>query len=260
MKIKRSYLLMGMRSTLVLLLFVGMSSLSLVWRLLRLPALSCMPRFIHRSFLKIMGIDVHIEGTIHQGQTLFVSNHCAWLDIAVLGAHLFYASFVSKGEVQRWPLVGMLCWWQQTIFIDRRALSRAREQSSMLAQKLRAGRCIILFPEGTTSDGNRVLPFKSSLFEVVYQANVKELMVQPISVAYYGIDGNPMGRTWRPFYAWYGNMAFLPHLIIMFGLGRCQIRVVFHEPVRADTFTSRKQLAAHCQNVSNVGLQTSLYG
>ncbi|MBC6444269.1 MAG: 1-acyl-sn-glycerol-3-phosphate acyltransferase [Alphaproteobacteria bacterium GM202ARS2] len=260
MRLKQSYLLIGVRSLFILLLFVGMSGLSLVWRLFRLSPLPCMPRFIHRSFLLIMGIDVTMEGTIHRGHTLFVSNHCAWLDIAVLGAQLFHASFVSKGEVQRWPLVGLLCWWQETIFIDRRALSRTREQRSMLADKMQAGRSIILFPEGTTSDGNRVLPFKSSLFDVAYQDGAANMMVQPISIAYYGIDGNPMGRVWRPFYAWYSDMAFMPHLMTMLGLGRCNIRVIFHEPVRPDAFPSRKQLATYCQGVCDVGLRTSLYG
>jgi 1-acyl-sn-glycerol-3-phosphate acyltransferase len=104
---------------------------------------------------------------------------------------------------------------------------------------------LILFPEGTSSDGKSVLPFKSALFSVA-EVGGSALPVQSISLSYSGLDGLPMGRNWRSHYAWYGDMELADHIWIALGLGRATVTVVFHPPVSLESLPSRKALADHC--------------
>ena len=106
---------------------------------------------------------------------------------------------------------------------------------------------LILFPEGTSDDGNHILPFKSALLSVAeFRAKGEPLTVQPVSLTYSRVDGVPIGRHLRPFYAWYGDMDLLGHAAGLVGLGRLTVTVSFHPPVTIDEFGSRKALAQHC--------------
>ena len=127
--------------------------------------------------------------------------------------------------------------------------------------RLEAGENLILFPEGTSSDGNAVLPFKSALFSVAQvEPHGQPLLVQPVSLAYTLLDGMPIGRALRPYFAWYGDMMLAPHFWEVAGLGRATVDVVFHPPVSIQEYGSRKALADHCQAVVARGVSAANAG
>lgn len=220
-----------------------------------------LPRFYHRTCARILGIDLVVRGERSSARpTLFVSNHSSYLDITVLGG-LVQASFVAKADVARWPFFGLLARLQETVFVERAARSAVGAQRDQMAARLDAGDNLILFPEGTSSDGNRVLPFKTALFSVATRAGgTSPLTVQPVSVTATALDGVPLGRAMRPVYAWYGDMELAPHLWRMIGLGRLTLEVEFHPPVTVDAFASRKALADHCRRSVADGVERAISG
>lgn len=227
--------------------------------LLKSPLAERLPRFYHRLVCRILGIVIERRGAESSARpTLFVANHTSYLDIEILGASI-PGFFVSKADVDGWPLFGWLARLQRTVFIDRKRRS-IRDQRDALSARLRAGERLILFPEGTSGDGQRLLPFKSALFGAVTEAAGQDITVQPVSVAYLRLDGMPLGRSYRPLFAWYGDMALAPHLWTMLGLGRLGVRVTFHPAVSAVAFPSRKALAEHCAAVIAAGLSAALTG
>jgi 1-acyl-sn-glycerol-3-phosphate acyltransferase len=224
------------------------------------PLARRLPRFYHGLCCRILGIELELRGAPSPARpTLFVVNHTSYLDIAILGAAI-PASFVAKSEVAGWPLFGWLAKLQRTVFVDRRARSTAVQRDA-IRDRLDAGDSLILFPEGTSGDGTRVLPFKSALFSAAdYDGAGGALPVQPVSVAYVRLDGLPLGRFFRPFFAWYGDMDLAPHLWTMMGLGTLSVLVTFHAPVTLASFGSRKALAAHCHRVIAEGVSAALAG
>jgi len=227
---------------------------------LRSPLANRLPRVYHRWSCRILGLRVKVKGEISpQRPALFVANHTSYLDIEILGS-LIDGSFIAKTEVAQWPLFGWLAKLQRSVFIDRRARHAAHHRDSIRG-RLDSGDRLILFPEGTSGDGNRVLPFKSALFSVAeYEGSAGPLTVQPVSVAYARLDGIPLGRSYRPFFAWYGDMALASHLWAMLGLGTAGIDVVFHPPVTLAQFGSRKALSEHCYRTISAGLASALAG
>ena len=219
-----------------------------------------LPRLYHRWCCRIMGFRLNVAGKRSTNRpTLFVANHTSYVDIEILGA-LVEGSFVAKSEVARWPLFGWLAKLQRTVFVDRRVRSTAVQRDA-ISQRLDQGDDLILFPEGTANDGNSVLPFKSALFSVAsYTGPHGPLPVQPVSVAYARLDGIPLGRFHRPFFAWYGDMTLAPHLWTMLGLGVVDIDVTFHPPVTLAQFGSRKALAEHCHGVIAAGVASGRAG
>ncbi len=213
---------------------------------LRLPLARRLPRFYHRTTCRLLGIRLEIAGQRSRRRpTLFVANHSSYLDISIYGA-LIGGSFVAKQEIADWPLFGLLAKLQRSIFVDRTATRDAREQMARIHRRLQSRGNLILFPEGTSSDGNRVLPFKSALLAAAEQpVRGKPLTVQPVAIAYTHLDGIPIGNHLRPMFAWYGDMDLLPHLWQFAGLGRLTVTVTFGAPVSAADFASRKDLTAH---------------
>jgi lyso-ornithine lipid O-acyltransferase len=210
------------------------------------PLARRLPRLYHRCSVWLLGFRLNVAGTRSRvAPTLFVANHVSFIDIEVLGA-VIEGCFISKAEVARWPFFGWLAKLQRTVFVDRRVRSTA-DQRDAIRDRLDRADNLILFPEGTTGDGNRVLPFKSALFSVAdYRGVNGPLVVQPVSIAYVRLDGIPLGRFYRPFFAWYGDMEFAPHLWTMLGLGTVAVDLQFHPPVTLAEFGSRKTLAEHC--------------
>ena len=190
--------------------------------------------------------------------TLFVANHVSYTDIMVLGA-LIEGSFVAKAEVARWPLFGRLAKLQRSVFVDRRMRS-TKDQRGSMADRLHRGDNLILFPEGTSSDGLRVLPFKSALFSAADLGGNRAVLVQPVSVAYTKLDGMPITRHQRPFFAWYGDMDLASHMWHLFGLGTVSVVVQFHAPLDPAEFPSRKALAEHCRRVIATAVSAALSG
>ncbi len=214
-------------------------------------------QFYWRGVCRLFGIQVTKIGIPALRPCLFVANHTSYIDIAVLGAHL-PASFVAKKEIATWPVFGFLARLQRTVFVERKA-RHAKTQNDMLGARLGIMDNLILFPEGTSGDGTRVLQFKSTLFSMAVPEAVREkITVQPVSIAYTHLDGMPLSRYLRPFFAWYGDMSLIPHLYRMAGIGRIHVILSFHSPVSPASLVSRKALSDYCQKQVITGIKKSL--
>ncbi|MEM6681312.1 MAG: lysophospholipid acyltransferase family protein [Pseudomonadota bacterium] len=192
---------------------------------------------------------------------LFVVNHVSWLDIPLLGASL-PGSFVAKNEIADWGLFGTLARLQRTIFVSRERRTQSAVQRNAIVEHLREGHNVILFPEGTSSAGNGVLAFKSALFSVTEAARDAGVtpIIQPISLAYTDVNAIPLVRAIRHKISWVGDMEFLPHLVQVMRLSQISATVHFHEPLKLADFSSRKQLAQHCQRVVAKGVRLANSG
>jgi 1-acyl-sn-glycerol-3-phosphate acyltransferase len=219
-----------------------------------------LPLFYHRHAAAILGFRLDIRGRPSGDRpTLFVTNHMSYADIEIFGSVL-RGSFIAKNEVRGWPLFGTLAKLQRTVFVDRRVRSSADQRDS-LTQRLQQGGNLILFPEGTTSDGQCVLPFKSALFAAAeVECQGRKVTVQPVGIAYTRLNGVPLGRDMRPFLAWYGDMTMFGHLWAMAGLGVVDVVVQFYPPVTIEKFGSRKKLAEHCRQVIAEGVAAANAG
>jgi len=219
-----------------------------------------LPLWYHGRCCRILGLEVQRRGRqSRKHPTLYVSNHVSYLDITVLGS-LIAGSFIAKSEVAGWPLFGWLARLQRTVFVERQA-ARVATQRDQVTERLAEGDSLVLFAEGTSDDGNRVLPFRSGLFAAAESRHDGEpVVVQPVSIAYTKLDGLPLGRYLRPFFAWYGDMDLAPHMWQLVGLGRVTVVVEFHPPVSLAEFASRKALCAHCHSVVSAGVAAALSG
>jgi 1-acyl-sn-glycerol-3-phosphate acyltransferase len=218
------------------------------------------PLWYHRRSCRLLGINVVRRGRMSRRRpTLFVSNHVSYLDVIVLGS-LIPGSFIAKAEIKSWPLFGWLARLQRSVFVERRAVRTAAHRDE-IRSRLDQGDRLVLFPEGTSGDGNRVLPYKSALLSVAEgNPGDKPLAVQPMTIAYTKLDGMPLGRHLRPFYAWYGDMELLPHIWQLAGMGRITVEVRFHRPVSSTDFASRKELCDYCHEQAAQGMSSALAG
>lgn len=189
----------------------------------------------------LIGLRLNVEGepTAHR-PTLFIANHCSWLDIVSLGSVL-PACFVAKAEIAGWPGISIVAKLGRTIFVSRNRQAVAQEQQA-LAQRLAAGDSIILFPEGTTSDGNRVRPFASAFFTLAF-GNAPP-WVQSVTVVYDEIEGQPVRRFDRQLVAWHGDMDLWPHLKQFLSRASTRATIVFGEPVQPGAYINRKVISA----------------
>jgi len=220
-----------------------------------------LPVHYHRGVCWLFGLDIVVRGRPDSRRpTLFVGNHTSYIDIEVFSS-LMPVSFIAKAEIGRWPFFGTLARLQRTVFVDRRRQSTA-DQRNEICQRLAGGDDLMLFPEGTSNDGNRTLPFYSALLGVAEQRlpDGRALPVQPVSVAYSELNGFPIGRSLRPLLAWYGDMELAPHLWCFAGLGRVKVVVEFHPTVTIDEFPSRKALAQHCRRAIARGVADAISG
>ena len=231
-----------------------------------LPYAKKLPNRYHKYLCWLIGIKVVTRGKAHDGPHLIAANHTSWLDIPIMGS-LEPSSFVAKSEVAGWPFFGWLAKLQNTVFVERERRTRTVEKRNEIHSRISSGDTLILFPEGTSSDGNRVLPFKSALMSVAQLSIVNsdadredDLLVQPVSVAYMRLCGLPMGRRFRPFFAWYGDMELFPHLWAAFSMGPIEVHVEYHQPVTIREVGNRKALAAYCEARCREGLVAALTG
>lgn len=237
------------------------------------PLARRVPVLYHRLMCAWLGIRVRVIGhPARSGAVLFLANHTSYFDIFAISTAA-PVSFVAKREVASWPFFGLLARLQRTVFVDRERRTKTGESRDEMAERLARGDNLVLFPEGTSNDGNRVLPFKSALIGVAQMAlspkggraqaggaALGEVVVQPVSVVYTRVHGMPMGRQYRPFYAWYGDMELLPHLWEGLSLGPIEVEVRFHPPLGAGHQASRKAIAAHCHTVIAEGVANALAG
>jgi lyso-ornithine lipid O-acyltransferase len=212
------------------------------------PSTGTIPVLFHRLFLRLFGIRVRQKGNPPgAAATLVVANHVSWLDIPVIGS-LRPLSFIAKSEVAAWPVVGVLARLQRTVFIDRGRRKATAEVNREVARRLVQGDAIVLFAEGTTGDGNRLLPFRSSLVGAARAAladpGLGRIALQPLAIAYSRRNGLPVTRRERPEIAWYGDMELGPHLGLFVRGGPLDVVVTWGEPIAFDGSTDRKAATA----------------
>jgi 1-acyl-sn-glycerol-3-phosphate acyltransferase len=200
-------------------------------------------RFYWSVVCRLLGLRVRVIGTaantLHSRAVVFAANHSSWLDVPVLGGRLD-ACFVSKDEVGSWPLVGTVARLGRTVFISRQRRATGRERETMRG-RLAAGDSLVLFPEGTTSDGSRVLPFRSAFFAVAEGDDAP--FIQPVSVVYDRLGGLPAGRASRPVFAWYGDMDLATHFWRFAQHRGLRVTILLHPPLDPARFVGRKALA-----------------
>jgi lyso-ornithine lipid O-acyltransferase len=213
----------------------------------RLRAARYLPYFYHGLVRRLLGVRVHLSGVpIAPGPVLIVSNHISWLDIPVL-ASLTPLCFIAKREVASWPFISWLAKLQRTIFIDRTRRAAVAETRQQILQRLESRERVVLFAEGTSSDGNQVLPFKSPLFAAIEPngANESGYKIQTCAIVYTHIHGLPMNRQQRPAIAWYGDMDMPSHAWGVLKGGPLDVHVRLGEPVSIAEVGDRKSLANH---------------
>lgn len=205
------------------------------------PAILVYPRWYYGFLCHVFAIRTETEGDIATGKNIvYAGNHISYLDIVVLGA-LVRGSFIAKKDVASWPFFGTMARLQRTLFISREAKDAAQETAMILA-RLDEGLPLIAFPEGTSTNGTNVLPFKSSFFHIFLN---RDTHIQPFTISLLSVNGVPASNpAARDQYAWYGDMTLLPHLWA-FAKGRgAVLKVSFHNPRESSTFTDRKNLSA----------------
>lgn len=206
-----------------------------------------LPILFHRIILWMLRVKIVIRGDVSLHKpTLFVSNHWSWLDIPVLGAVL-KAHFVAKSEVSGWPIFGFLAKLQRTIFVARHKRQDAQNQANEIADAFGKNKNVILFAEGTSNDGNRILPFKSSLLSSAYSLKDAEVYVQPLTIIYHKINGLPCTRMERPYIAWYGLMEMVSHLKEFASLGYVEVVLEFAPVITNKAIPSRKELTKYLE-------------
>ncbi len=233
---------------LAILVFGGLIILLIV-RLLERPLFGVqrpitpfIAQFVCRNAFRILGIGFRTSGVLMQERGAVVANHTSWLDIFALNARK-RVYFVSKAEVANWPGIGWLARATGTVFIERNP-KQAREQTRIFEDRLKAGHKLLFFPEGTSTDGLRVLPFKTTLFAAFFTDELREFMyVQPVSVVFHAPKGQP-----DRFYGWWGDMDFGPHLLkTLSARKQGWVELIYHSPAKVSDFENRKALAAHCE-------------
>lgn len=214
------------------------------------------PHWYHKRVCRLLGIRLRVEGEVVRDKpVLIVANHTSWLDIPVLSA-VAPLSFVAKKEVGTWPFVRTLARLQRTVFVDRTRRTAVGETASEMLSRLADGDALVLFAEGTSSDGNRVLPFKTSLFaaakpgrKTADQAGAGAgAVVQTLAIAYTHVHGVPLSRSDRPLIGWYGDMEMAGHAWTLLKSGPIDVRISIGAPVPLDDFADRKHLAFHAEN------------
>jgi 1-acyl-sn-glycerol-3-phosphate acyltransferase len=197
-----------------------------------------------RAAFVLLGVGHKVSGQPMTAPGAMVANHASWLDIFTLNAAA-RVYFVAKSEVAGWAGIGWLARATGTVFVTRKG-AEAKRQQGMFEARLASGHQLLFFPEGTSTDGLRVLPFKSTLFAAFFSAKVPvPLQIQPVTVIYHA----PKGADARH-YGWYGDMDFAPHLLMVLADPRPgRVEVIFHPPVPVHAFPDRKSLAAYCERV-----------
>ncbi len=213
-----------------------------------LPLRRRIPSFYHRMVCAILGVRIRVRGQrMHEHPLLIVANHSSWLDIPVITA-VAPVVFVAKQEIASWPLFGTLAKLQRSVFVDRKRRQKTGDVNAEIARRLAEGDPVLLFGEGSASDGNRVLPFRSALIGAARDAlaeaeHTGRVWIQPLSVAYTAVWGLPIDRRDRPRVSWYGRRPLPPHLMGIARSGAVDVTVTWGEPVAFDEQSDRKEVA-----------------
>ena len=239
------------RAVLIVLAFVVLTLVLLPLQLIGLAfglrLQRSIPHLYHRILCALIGVRIREVGQRSTASPLLIlSNHVSWLDICVITA-LAPVVFVAKSEVARWPVFGWLARLQRTVFINRQARHQTGAATREIAGRLLGGDAVVLFAEGTSSDGIRVLPFRSSLVGSVHHAlgdntHHTHVTVQPMSLAYVRFGGLPTGRALRDQVAWYGDVDLIPHLLHVLASGAVDVTVSWGEAIAYGMDADRKAI------------------
>lgn len=206
-----------------------------------------MIRAWHRLVCRALGFRLHVHGSqMSDRPLLIVANHVSWTDIVLIGS-VTDVSFVARADMASWPIVGWLAKLQRTVFIEREQKRKSGQQADEIAARLAKGDAIVLFAEGTTGDGNGVMPFKSTLFGsasmMLARGEAEEVYIQPLAIAYTRLHGVPMGRLHRPLAAWIGDQDMVSHVRALLRRPAIDVELHFGEPVRLRQGSQRKEAA-----------------
>lgn len=208
------------------------------------PVTPFITQAVCRTAFVVLGMGYKTCGALMRQKGAVVSNHASWLDIFSLNARK-RIYFVSKAEVAQWPGIGWLARATGTVFIERKRAD-AKRHTTMFEERLKAGHKLLFFPEGTSSDSLRVLPFKTTLFQAFFTPELHDDMyIQPVTVIYTA----PAGEDPR-FYGWWGDMAFGPHLLQTLSARRQgSVALTYHAPLKVADYPDRKALARAAETV-----------
>lgn len=213
------------------------------------PTSRKLPVIWHRMVLRLVGVRVHVHGKpLTDPPVMIVSNHVSWSDILVLGS-IGELCFIAKNEVKTWPGINWLARLQRTVFVDRQKTREAGIQADTIAARLVSGDTMVLFAEGTTGGGNKLLPFKSALFGAPQKALEKSGMdiihIQPVAIAYNTLHGMPLGRYHQTYASWPGDIGLFPHLTNFVLQGAFDVDICFGPAIEFTADTRRKDVAAN---------------
>ena len=217
-------------------------SLAPAWLLMRprSPRARARERRFFTRILKGFGVTLRLGGVAPAGPgTLYIANHMSWLDIPLLGIALD-GDFVSRADLHDWPILGRLARHRGTLFVAREQRHGVRDQADSLEARLAAGGSVILFPEGTTSNGHAILPFRTSLFVVAQAARA----VQPLAIVYRDAKGRPLDPALLDRLAWHGEQP-LPDNAARLAAHGLKVTVTLLPPLSPDG--SRKEIAERCR-------------
>lgn len=221
--------------------------------LFRLPGrwkrIGKMTRRFARLLNALLGIRVRVEGdvdTLASQGAFIASNHVSYVDGFVLSS-LFPVVFVTKKEVRGWPIVGQWMAVCGALFIDRQRKGKFPALVEEVAERLRHGANILIFPEGTSTNGEEVLPFQSAPFAAPLRTGAP---IIPVTLTYTAIDGEPVTSANRDLVYWYGDMEFLGHFWNLFGVRSVEVKAMIHPRIDASAYRNdsagRKELTQAC--------------
>lgn len=239
--------------------------ISIQWLLgkLGLPGWGFISCNYYRVLARLLRLRVRVVGNpVRDKPVLFVSNHVSWLDIVAIGS-IQPVAFVAKSEVRKWPLVGITAVMQRTVFVERQRRRQTGDAVSQMVDRLKGGTPIVLFAEGTSSDGNRVLPFRSALLGAVEMAaedGLPGLLIQPTAIGYTASQGISLGRHRRPLAAWYGDLDFMPHIRTLIEKTALDAVISFGPPMAAGAGLARKTISRQLELTTRRMMAETLRG
>lgn len=219
---------------------------------LGLPGWNAVPRVFHRIGAAFLGLKVTVLGKPVAGKpTLIVSNHISWTDIIAIGS-VADVTFVAKKEVEKWFFVGFMASLQRTLYVDRTRRSDARRTTREMGKRMAAGGAVLLFAEGQSDIGTHVLPFRSALIgaaqHAMEDAGAREVLIQPLTVAYTRLQGLPVSRNDRGLIAWVKSRSVKENIREILTGGVKEVTVAFGVPRPLAHGADRKTVSKQAEN------------
>ena len=263
LKLKKNYKMSILRLIFIIfflsILILLSIPLQLFLNLLGFQLKKIYPLFFYRLIKIITGININFDQSSFDNKksgVLYIANHVSWFDIICLGT-LLNARFFAKKEVSQMGIFGLLARLSNTFFIDNESKNKIIEYNQLIQNKLMLGENFIIFPEGTTSDGNGIKEFKSSMLECVFDKE-KQISIQPISICYSKLNNIPMGIYLRRNIAWVGDTSMVEAMVNFLKSGSITVEIIFHQLLTTANFENRKELAAYCEKEILGGINQKL--